>query len=73
MTRLIIGERVGRHFQSVGISFEAEIDAGGLVTSEETTDFGYFTLEETEVLEVMEHHRERIRDAFAESREAYIR
>jgi hypothetical protein len=40
MTRLIIGERVGRHFQLVGISFEAEIDAGGLVTSEETTDLG---------------------------------
>ena len=63
----------GNHYQLVGISFESEIEAGELATSEETTEFGYFTLEETEALEVMEHHQERIRDAFAGSRATYIR
>jgi 8-oxo-dGTP pyrophosphatase MutT (NUDIX family) len=63
----------GNQFQLVGISFESEIEAGELITSEETTDFGYFTLAETEELEIMEHHRERIRDAFADSEEPFIR
>jgi ADP-ribose pyrophosphatase YjhB (NUDIX family) len=63
----------GNHFQLIGISFEAEIEGGELVTNEEATEFGYFTLEETEALEIMEHHRERIRDAFGDPREAYIR
>jgi ADP-ribose pyrophosphatase YjhB (NUDIX family) len=63
----------GNHFQLVGISFESEIEGGELVTSDETTDFGYFTLEEAKALEVMEHHRERIRDAFKDSREPFIR
>ncbi len=63
----------GNKFQLVGVSFESEIEAGELITSEETMDFGYFTLAETEELEIMEHHRERIRDAFADSREPFIR
>ncbi len=63
----------GNPFQLIGVNFEAEIEAGQLATSEETTDFGYFTLAETNTLDIMDHHRERIIDSFAKSGEPYIR
>ena len=63
----------GNRFQLVGISFAAEIEGGELGIREETKDFGYFSLAETEQLEIMDHHRERIRDAFAGGGEPYIR
>ena len=47
----------------VAISFEAEIIDGKLGLSDETTDFGYFTVTEMDKLEMLLNHKERILDA----------
>ena len=49
----------------MGFRFEAAITGGELGRSDETTEYGYFTLEDMERLDLMEHHRERIKDACA--------
>lgn len=46
----------------VALHFEAEIVGGKLGLSNETTDFGYFTLEEIDGLEMLGRHKERIID-----------
>ena len=60
---LVVEYADGNRVQPVAFSFEAEEIDGELGLSEETTEFGYFTLEEMETLDLMEHHRERIQDA----------
>ena len=60
-------------FQIVAIHFEAEVIGGELGLSEETSDFGYFTMEEIEGLEMLGRHKERIVDTLARQREAFIR
>ncbi len=57
----------------VAIHFEAEIIDGELGLSNETTDFGYFALEETETLEMLGKHRERIIDSLRNQKEAVIK
>lgn len=57
----------------VAIHFEAEQVGGTLGLSNETTDFGYFTLEEMETLEMLGRHRERILDTFEHRVEAVIK
>ena len=68
---LIVEYPDGNRIQPVAISFEAEVVGGELGLSEETTEYGYFTLHEMEVLDLMEHHKERIQDA-AENRESAV-
>ena len=63
------GERC--HF--VVLHFEATSIAGTLSISEETTEYGYFSLNEITSMDVMEHHLERIQDAFAAQTAAFIR
>ena len=63
----------GNRYHIVGLCFEAEPIGGTLGLSDETTEFGYFTLAEIEGLDVMDHHRERIADAFAEEASAFVR
>ena len=46
----------------VALHFEAEIVGGSLGLSNETTDFGYFTLEEIQGMELLGRHKERIVD-----------
>jgi len=70
-TVLDYGER-GR-FQVVALNFEVEAIGGQLGLSDETTEVGYFTAEEIARLDLLEHHRSRIADAFADGRAAYIR
>ena len=60
---LIVEYADGSRVQPVAFSFEVEAIGGELGVSEETTDFGYFTLEEMETIDLMEHHKERIQDA----------
>jgi len=60
---LIIEYSDGNRIQPVGFSFEAEVVGGELGLSEETTGYGYFTMQEIDALDLMEHHRERIEDA----------
>jgi ADP-ribose pyrophosphatase YjhB (NUDIX family) len=63
----------GDRYQLVSLTFEAEVISEELRLSEETTEFGYFAPAEIESLDLMEHHRERIRDAMAGQAAAFIR
>lgn len=63
------GERC--HF--VVLHFEATPIAGTLGISEETTEYGYFSLNEIASMDVMEHHVERIQDTFVAQIAAFIR
>jgi ADP-ribose pyrophosphatase YjhB (NUDIX family) len=57
----------------VAIHFEAEVVGGEPSLSNETTDFGYFTLEDTNGLEMLGRHRERILDTLENLSEAVIK
>lgn len=57
----------------VAIHFEAELISGTPGLSNETTDFGYFTLEEAETLEMLGRHKERIIDSLSDNRAAVIK
>ena len=63
----------GNKFQIIALHFEAEITSGTVGLSDETSDFGYFTLEELEGLEMLGRHKERILDTLANQREAFVR
>ena len=63
----------GNKFQIIALSFTAEIIGGELGISDETTDFGYFTLEEMDDLEMVLNHKERILDAFENMPNAIIK
>ena len=60
-------------FQIIALHFEAEIISGELGLSDETSDFGYFTMDEVEKLEMLGRHKERILDTLANKKEAFIR
>lgn len=63
----------GNKAHIVVLHFEAEIVGGEPALSDETTDFGYFTLEEVETLEMLGRHKERILDTLANQKEAFVR
>lgn len=60
-------------FQIVALHFEAEVIGGELGLSDETSDFGYFTMEEIEQMDMLGRHKERILDTLANKKEAFIR
>lgn len=60
-------------FQIIALHFEAEVIGGELGLSDETSDFGYFTMEEIEKLEMLGRHKERIVDTLARHKEAFVR
>ena len=60
-------------FQIVALHFEAEIVGGELGLSDETSDYGYFTVEEMERLKMLGRHKERILDTLANQKEAFVR
>ena len=57
----------------VVLSFEAEILSGELILSDETTEFGYFSLKEMESMPMHGQHKDRVVDALIESGEALIK
>ena len=57
----------------VAIHFEAEVIGGELGLSNETTDFGYFTAQEMDGLQMLGRHRERVLDTMKNQREAVIK
>lgn len=63
----------GAQYQIIGLCFEARPVSGTLILTDETTEIGYFTRDQMCELDVMEHHIERIDDAFAARDAAYIR
>ena len=70
---LVIEYPDGNLIQPVAFSFEAEVVGGELGLSDETTDFGYFSLDEMGSLDLMEHHKERIQDAIQDLPTAIVR
>jgi len=63
----------GNKVQIVALHFEVEAVSGEVGLSDEITDFGYFTLQEIEGLEMFGRHKERILDTLASQKEAFIR
>jgi len=59
--------------QIVALSFEAEITAGGPGLSDETSDWGYFSLEEIDKLDMLLNHHIRVQDAFKRQVAAFIK
>jgi ADP-ribose pyrophosphatase YjhB (NUDIX family) len=63
----------GSRAQAVAMCFECEIVGGDEEAGDEVKDLGYFNAQEIEKLELMASHRQRIRDAFEDQNEAFIR
>lgn len=63
----------GRQAFFVVLSFEAEIIGGKLGLSNETTETGYFSLEEMEDMPMHGRHNQRVADALAFQPEAFIK
>jgi ADP-ribose pyrophosphatase YjhB (NUDIX family) len=63
----------GNKAHIVALHFEAEVIDGKLGLSNETTDFGYFTLDEMRNLEFLGRHKERIIDTLENYPEALIK
>jgi 8-oxo-dGTP pyrophosphatase MutT (NUDIX family) len=63
----------GGKFQIVALHFEAEVASGELGLSNETTDFGYFTLQETQSMDMIGRHKERVIDTFENYPETLIK
>jgi 8-oxo-dGTP pyrophosphatase MutT (NUDIX family) len=63
----------GGRFHIVALHFEAEITGGVPGLSNETSDFGYFTLHEIEGMEMFGRHKERIMDTFENRANTFIR
>jgi len=63
----------GNKAHIVALHFEANIISGELGLSNETTDFGYFTLQEIEGMEMLGRHKERIIDTLEKHPEALIK
>ncbi len=63
----------GKKVQIVAISFEAQITGGEAGLSNETTEWGYFSVAEAEKLEMLGNHFQRIVDSMLEQAAAFIR
>ncbi len=63
----------GKRYQFVSLHFEAEITGGALSLSDETTGYGFYSQDEIASMDVMEHHLERIADAFAGQSAAVVK
>jgi 8-oxo-dGTP pyrophosphatase MutT (NUDIX family) len=63
----------GNKAHIVALHFETEILSGAPTLSNETTDFGYFTLEEIDGLEMFGRHKERILDTLEKHPAALIK
>ena len=70
---LIIEYPDGNRIQPVAFSFEALLVGGELGLSDETTEYGYFPVDEMKSMDVMEHHLERVHDALAGLDAALVR
>jgi len=63
----------GNKAHIVALHFEAEVISGELGLSDETSDFGYFTLQQIESLSIIFRHKERILDTLTNQPEAFIK
>lgn len=63
----------GNKAHIVALHFEADVIGGELGLSNETTEFGYFTPEQVEGMELLGRHKERIRDTLEKQTQALIK
>ena len=63
----------GNKVHFVILSFEAEVMSGKLSLSDETTDFGYFSVPEMENMPMHGHHKQRVEDAMLMTGQALIK
>jgi 8-oxo-dGTP pyrophosphatase MutT (NUDIX family) len=63
----------GNKAHIVALHFEVEIISGEPSLSDETTEFGYFTVEELQDMEFFVRHRERILDTLEKHSSALIK
>ena len=63
----------GNRRQGLTLSFEAEPIGGELRTSDETTEVGYFSLEQMKSMELMEPSYQRITDSLVGQEAAFVR
>ena len=63
----------GNKAHIVALHFEASVSGGELSLSNETTAFGYFSLDEVHGMELLGRHKERILDTLENHREALIK
>jgi ADP-ribose pyrophosphatase YjhB (NUDIX family) len=63
----------GNRVQVVVLHFEAQITGGQLGLSNETTEAGFFTLDEVEGMTLLGRHKERIKDTLAGQNSAFVR
>jgi ADP-ribose pyrophosphatase YjhB (NUDIX family) len=63
----------GNKAHIVALHFEAEIMSGEPGLSDETTDFGYFTVEQIQTMELIGRHKERIIDSLEKHPQALIK
>ena len=69
----LIVYRDGNKIQLVALCFEAEIVGGELRLSSETTEYGYFSYQEIQELDLLLNHTRRIEDAYSEKITTFIR
>lgn len=62
----------GKRVQSVVLTFEAQPISGELRLSNETSAYGWFSLAEIDTLDLVDGHRARIADAFANQEAAFV-
>lgn len=63
----------GNRFQALDLAFEAEVIGGEPKLTEETTEYGYFSVESLDNLDVMEDNLEMIQDAVKRLAEAVVK
>ena len=63
----------GNRRQGLTLSFEAEPIGGELCVTDESFEAGYFSLEQMNLMDVMEPSCERVADAFAGQESAFVR
>ena len=63
----------GNKAHIVALHFEAEVVSGEAGLSNETTEFGYFSMDEIQGMEFLGRHRERILDTLGKHSQALIK
>ena len=63
----------GNRIQQVDLCFEAEVTGGEFRPNSESTEVGYFSLDELKTIDVWEAVSERIADAFTGQEAAIVR
>ena len=63
----------GHRWQTVSATFLTAMTGGTLGLSDDTTDVGFFSLEERAQLDLIDPHRERVQDSFVGQEAALVR